>query len=100
MKRMDQRRAEVKAPGRATVTPRACARGRSALVAEGHVVLRALAHAPDLFKEVVDVLRAGDEVDVGGVDDEEGRGRVVEEVVVVGAIDLGQVLLAQPSLLR
>src|SRR5262245_12466388 len=72
----------------------------SALAAAGDVVLRPLAHAPDLPDEVVEVVRALHEVDVGRVHDEERGLRVEEEEVVVRAVDLGEVLLGEPALLR
>src|SRR5687767_13234160 len=66
---------------------------RSALASQRHVVLRALSHAADLLQEVVHVLRPLGEIHLGRVHDQERGERVVEEVVVVGAVDLRQVLL-------
>src|SRR5687767_12536499 len=90
-----------KNPGKAWTTAIRRSRARSerahplpssTLASQRNVVLRALSHAADLLQEVVHVLRALHEIHLRGVHHEERRERVVEEVVVVGAIHFRQVL--------
>ena len=61
-------------------------------VALGDVIEGALFHVPELVEEVEDVLLPA-EIDVVGLDDEEGRRLVVEEEVVEGLDDVLEVLL-------
>ena len=88
---------EVKASQRARAPRRAT---RQPLRPQRHVVLRALAHAADLLQQVVDVLRRASTKSTSAVfTTSSGVVRVVEEVVVVGAVHLGQVLLGELRLL-
>src|SRR5687768_8385896 len=50
----------------------------------GYVVACASAHRPDLPDEVVERLVASVEIELRGFDNEERRGRVVKEEVLVG----------------
>src|SRR5215470_8324435 len=52
---------------------------------QGEVVVDALPHLPDHRDQVVQVGSVVNEVDVAGVDHQQGSLRVVEEEVVVGA---------------
>ena len=53
------------------------------------------AHRLDLPEQVVDGLVAPRQIDLRRLDDEQRRGRVVEEEVVVGLVELGEVFLAR-----
>ena len=60
-----------------------------------HVVPRALAHAPDLPLEIVERLVAPRQIELRRLDDEQRRGGVVEEEVVVGLVQLAHVLVVE-----
>src|ERR1700722_9605319 len=64
------------------------------LAAERQKVLRALDRRGDFFQQLLQVFVTVDEVDLGGVYDQEIRLRIVKEKVFVGLHHLHQVILA------
>ena len=66
-------------------------RPRSRLQWSGDVVARAPVQRPDLPEQVVDRGVAGGEVELRGLHDQERRGRVVKEEVLVGLVQLTEV---------
>src|SRR6266545_851970 len=60
-----------------------------------HVVARALAHRPELPFEIRERLLAPRQIELRGLDDEERRGVVVEEEVVVRLVQLADVVVAE-----
>ncbi len=75
-------------------------RGATSTPRPRHVIDRAAFHPTHLPQEVVQILFAFREVHVLGVHDEQRSRRVVEEIVGVRAIHLGEVLLREARLLR
>ena len=60
-----------------------------------HVVSRPSRHRPQLAEQVLNRVVAPREVDLRGLDDEQGRGGVVEEEVVVGLVQLSEELVVR-----
>jgi hypothetical protein len=68
------------------------------LLAEGKEVLGAFDGLADTAEQGLEVFAVLDEIDFGGVDDEQVAGRIVEEKVFVGFDDLFHVLVADGAL--
>ena len=68
------------------------------LLAEGKEVLSAFDGFADAAQEGLEVFAVLDEIDFGGVNDEQVAGRVVEEEMFVGFDDLFHVLVADGAL--
>ena len=57
-----------------------------------HVITRPAVHRPDLSDQVVHCLITGIEPELRGLHDEERRGGVVKEQVLVGLVELAEVI--------
>jgi hypothetical protein len=68
------------------------------LLAQGEEVLGAFDGLADAAEEELEILAVLDEIDLGGVDDEQVAGGVVKEKMFVGFDDLFHVLVADGTL--